>query len=114
MVGKCKFCKFEKDSKCSKKKNATVKLNKRRPCKLFVVDEDRAADFLERRERNKIDVIDMPSWYWIRDLRRAKTTEAKAEEMSQFTTTAVPTDNKHPLTGDLSKFTTTAPPTEEE
>lgn len=106
-MGKCKFCKFEKEAKCSKKKNATIKLNKRRACNLFVVDEDKAADFLERRERNKIDITDMPSWYWIRDLRRAKRIEAKAEEPSQFTTTAIPTDNKHPLTGDLSRFLST-------
>lgn len=104
-IAKCKFCKFEKEAKCSKKKGTTVKLNKRRHCDTFVVDEGRAKDFLDRREKNKVDPVSMPSWFWIKDLRKKKMAEAKVEDLDQFATTvATPSDSKHPLTGDLSKF----------
>jgi len=110
MVGKCKFCRFEENSKCAKKNNVTVKLNKRRQCEFFVVDESKARDFVEHREKNKIESVQVPSWYWVRDLRRKEIAKMKKEEMSQFATTAVasPTDGNHPLTGDLSRFSTTA------
>lgn len=109
-LGKCKFCQFEKESKCSKKKNITVKVNKRRHCDFFTVDEFKAADFLARREINsKPQVIEVPEWWGIRDLRRQAIADMEVEEQSKFVTTAV-TDDKHPLTGDLGRFSSTAEP----
>lgn len=117
MRGKCKFCQFEKESKCSKKKGIVVKLNKRRACSLFVMDEQKAEEFLERKAvTSKPKVLDIPSWYWIRDIRRAVAADIQEPDldMSQFKSTASPKPvGNHPLTGDLSRFVSTAQPIEE-
>lgn len=112
-LGKCRFCVFEKEAKCSKKKNSKIKLNKRRHCDFFTVDEEKAADFLDRRETNsKPQVIEVPEWWHIRDIRRQVMKTMEAEEQAKFVTTAVD-NSKHPLTGDLGRFSSTAEPTME-
>jgi len=106
---RCKFCRFEKESKCSKKKGAGIKLNKRRPCNLFQQDDAKLEAFVERKMMaSKPEVITRPDWWWDKNLRREMRKQAAQPEydMSQFGTTIDPNiQSKHPLTGDLSRFT---------
>ena len=108
----CKFCKWEKVTKCLKKKKVTVDLNKHRACDKYAVDVDRVTDFAANKMRqSKPEVEIRPDWFWDKNLRRA---ERKRHQMEQYQTTGVddsatiPTrDVQHPLTGDLSRFIST-------
>jgi len=107
---RCKFCQFEKESKCSKKKGHTVKLNKKRSCVDYRGDEDKISEWARRRE--PIEATQLPKWAWSRKQRRAERDRLINEEvMKNIGTTADngvqisgPSDPKHPMTGDLSRF----------
>ena len=113
----CKFCRFEKESKCSKKKNATVQLNKRRACKLYEVDTPRVIEFAEHKmATSKPQIVQRPEWFWDKQARKVATRELilNEEAIKQFDTTIdanvvePPKDRSHPLTGDLSRFMSSA------
>lgn len=53
---KCKFCLFQTDSFCSKKKKAKVKINKRRSCDLY---QDDASKFLDEYRRAKKHIANL-------------------------------------------------------
>jgi hypothetical protein len=106
----CKFCNFEKERKCLKKKKSTVDLNKRRACKLYEVDAERVISFAEDKMKRPRPTVTMrPDWFWDKSLRKAATKDIRLNEeiFDKFGTTAgqsaVP-DPAHPLTGDLSRF----------
>ena len=108
---RCMFCRFEKEGKCSKKKGATVKLNKRRPCNLFQQDDGKLESFVEKKMMtSKPTVTTRPDWWWDKNLRRELRKQAAQQaeqgyDMSNFGTTIDPNiQAKHPLTGDLSRF----------
>lgn len=107
---RCKFCQFEKERKCLKKKKSTVDLNKRRACKLYEVDAERVISFAEdKMKRPRPTVIMRPDWFWDKSLRKAATKDIRLNEeiFDKFGTTAEQTvapDPAHPLTGDLSRF----------
>jgi len=106
---RCRFCKFEDQSKCSIKKGTKVKVNKKRSCSDYQGDEDKIVEFLERRKNNsKPEAIIRPDWLWDKKARRAERDKAVTEEMNRYQTTASPS-KKHPLTGDLSRFTADVP-----
>lgn len=108
----CKFCEWEKATKCLKKKKASVDLNKHRACDKYRVNVGKVDSFVENKMRqSKPEVEIRPDWFWDKGLRRA---ERKRHEMEQFQTTGVDDtttmpikDAKHPLTGDLSRFMST-------
>lgn len=103
----CKFCKSEKESKCVKKKNEHVKVNKKRFCELYDVDTARVIAFAEVKMSNKKPVLmDTPAFWWDRNLRRsmAKEVVLNEEAIKPFETTISQKDTAHPLTGDLSRF----------
>jgi len=83
----CAFCKSENNKRCIKK-NAVVKLNKRRDCSFYEEDEDKLT-FVERKQ----------GWFQLREgyikEKKRKAAEEAAKRMA---------DPKHPLTGDLSRF----------
>ena len=103
----CKFCKFEKERKCSMKKKATVDLNKRRACKVYAVDVDKVVDYTEGKLKYpKPKAALRPDWYWDKSLRKVRGDVQLNEKIfDQYGTTVdkVP-DPAHPLTGDLSRF----------
>jgi hypothetical protein len=103
---RCKFCKFEEQSKCSVKKGTTVKRNKKRTCLDYQMDEDKVLNFLDSKQSIKTTM--RPDWLWSRKDRKAARDKAIKAEMNQYQTTAAP-DSKHPLTGDLSRFSKPAP-----
>lgn len=106
---RCRFCKFEKDSKCEAKKNATVRINKKRACSQYKGDEDKIVAFVERKQdSSKPQSILRPDWWWSRKARRAERDKMVQKEMEQYQTTAAPS-KEHPLTGDLSRFTADVP-----
>jgi len=114
MVAVCKLCKSENAGKCAKKKNATVKTNKRRPCNMFEMDETKADDYMKRKMKSLMPVATFrPDWWWDKDLRKqarqeAAVVEQESHDISQFGTTVDPSykpNVAHPLTGDLSRFT---------
>ena len=98
---RCKFCKFEEQSKCSVKKGATVKRNKKRSCLDYQIDEDKVLNFLDSKQNIKTTM--RPDWLWSRKDRKAARAKAVKQEMDQYQTTASPS-KEHPLTGDLSRF----------
>ena len=104
---RCKFCKFEKQRKCTQK-NVTMKVNKKRVCASYQADEEKINDWLSRRQELPSEVL--PKWMWSRKERRAERDRlAREEMMKQIGTTANVTaapakDPKHPVTGDLSQF----------
>jgi len=102
----CRLCKFEEEKKCGKKKNATVKLNKRRACKLFEMSGDKAEAIMERVLRTPRPQTYMrPDWYWDRAARRNYFQQLdQVESTVDATVPSAPSDPKHPLTGDLSRF----------
>jgi len=83
----CALCKLESNKRCVKK-NATVKLNKRRNCSFYEEDENKL-NFVERKQ----------GWFQLREgyikEKKRKAAEKAAKKMN---------DPKHPLTGDLSRF----------
>lgn len=83
----CATCKFESNKKCAKK-NATVKLNKRRGCSFYQEDGDKL-NFAEK----KLE------WFHFREKHIKKEKIKVAEEIAKRMA-----DPKHPLTGDLSRF----------
>lgn len=99
---RCKFCKFESEKKCAKKRNATISLNKKRICQFYQGDEQKIVEFFERRERPEVTY--RPDWLWNRSKRKEEHQKLIKKEMEQYQTTAIK-DNKHPVTGDLSRFT---------
>ena len=109
---RCKFCRFEKESKCLKKKGAGIRLNKRRPCNLFQQDDAKLEAVVEKKMRTpRPEIMMRPDWWWDKNLRRELRKQAEQQpereyDMSQFGTTIDPNiQSKHPLTGDLSRFT---------
>jgi hypothetical protein len=100
---RCKFCKFEQQKKCMKKKGVHTKVSKKRMCSIYKADEEKIKDWLSRRENLPSEV--MPKWAWNKKDRRAERDRLVQEEMMKnIGTTAEPADPKHPSTGDLSKF----------
>jgi translation initiation factor 2 beta subunit (eIF-2beta)/eIF-5 len=98
---RCRFCQFEKDKKCSRKKNATVSTNKKRICKFYKADEEKIMDFFDR--RTHLDSTYRPEWFWSRSRRKEERNRLIQQEMDQYQTT-IEKDPKHPTTGDLSRF----------
>jgi len=106
---RCRFCKFERDQRCGVKKNATVKVNKKRSCSNYQGDEDKIVAFVDRKQNSsKPKATTKPDWWWSRKARRAERDKAVQREMDQYQTTAEPS-KEHPLTGDLSRFTKPVP-----
>lgn len=103
---RCKFCKFEEQSKCSVKKGITVKRNKKRSCLFYKPNEEKILDFLDSKQSIKTSI--RPDWMWSRKARRAERDKMVQKEMEQYQTTAA-SSKEHPLTGDLSRFTKPAP-----
>jgi hypothetical protein len=109
---RCRFCEFEQGGKCLKKKNATIKLNKKRACSNYQGSEEKIMEWAERRDMFKTESIFRPDWLWDRKARRSERDRLVREEMmKQYQTTAAqditisnPSDSKHPVTGDLSRF----------
>ena len=100
---RCKFCEFEQQKKCMKKK-VMMKVNKKRVCSSYQPDEEKIKDWLLRREEIPSEVL--PRWAWSRKSRREERDRmAREEMMKNIGTTAKPSDPKHPSTGDLSRFT---------
>ena len=102
---RCKFCKFEEQSKCAKKRGAHTKVNKKRVCAVYEIDEDKTVEWLSRREDLPTTV--MPRWAWSKKEKKAE----REKWMQQYQTTvgqdisiSGPADPKHPSTGDLSRF----------
>ncbi len=113
MRAQCKFCQFEVGSKCIKKKNVAVRLNKKRSCAIYTSDEEKIVAWTTRRRATKPSSILRSDWFWNRDERRKERDKAKEKEMERYKTTIgdqnvqMPGDSKHPVTGDLSRFSTT-------
>lgn len=108
----CRFCKFETDERCTRKKNSKVKLTKRRSCNLYIGDEDKIVVYAEKKA-NSPEATLRPDWFWSRSKRRKERDKLIQQEMERYQTTAnkdislpqQPKPNpKYPLTGDLSKF----------
>ena len=107
---RCKFCRFEQQRKCIKKKSVVMKVNKKRVCSIYKADEEKIMNWLGKRQEIPSDV--MPRWAWSRKDRRAERDRLAHENMmKQIGTTAdgqldvpVVKDQKHPSTGDLSRF----------
>jgi len=89
----CKYCTYEKDNKCSKKKS-TVKLNKRRRCNLYKENEEKIKALFEKPVKRKSRVVYPSSWAAVKGQLK------RSFDLQQFQTTV----SKHPLTGDLSEF----------
>jgi hypothetical protein len=107
---RCKFCEFEQQRKCIKKKGQVMKVNKKRMCSIYKPDEEKITNWFSKRQDIPSEVL--PRWAWSRKDRRAERDRVAREQMmSQIGTTAdgeipaaVPRDPKHPSTGDLSRF----------
>jgi len=106
---RCKFCKFEQQRKCMKKK-VTVGLNKKRVCQTYQGDEDKVSAWVSKRQNSsKPEVILRPDGLWSKEARRAEKQKVMENNMKQFESTveAPKPGSKHPSTGDLSRFLTT-------
>lgn len=119
----CRFCQYEEDSKCTKKK-CSVRLNKRRSCTVYKEDVDKVMVYTQnKRFTSKPEVMNVDSRiFHDRELRRHYRKKIAQEELDQYGTTAdVAADvntpqitgtsnlgSKHPMTGDLSRFVSSA------
>ncbi len=89
----CNVCKYENNSYCEKKKNIKIKLNKRRLCKYYILEESKLV------EKEIIKSTYIPYG-------KRKTIQKEINTKIDIDHIA---NNKYPLTGDLSKrFRTTA------
>lgn len=100
----CSMCTFEDESKCTKKKNIKVHINKKRSCNDYVEDDIKVADMVTKRLTSpKPEVTLRPDWYYDRKkFRRQMREELSKQEESQ--PSVFTGDAAHPLTGDLSRF----------
>ena len=99
---KCKFCKFENNAKCIRKKKTTIKLNKNRRCSKYELDNDKFELFVQRKASTPSPKITLrPDWYWDKTKRPVEIKKDFSNPLDGF-------NSKYPLTGDLSRFATTA------
>ncbi len=102
---RCRFCEFEVNKKCIKKKNSTVAINKRRSCGLYEGDEDKIVAWADRRQH--IKTVERPGWFWSKAQRKKEREKTIQQEMEKYKTTIDADsvkDPKHPTTGNLSRF----------
>ena len=99
----CCMCKFEVESKCTKKKSIGVHINKKRICDNYKEDDVKVAEIITKRLTSpRPEVIFRPDWYYDRKKirRQLREEQRKLEESPSVFTN----DPAHPLTGDLSRF----------
>ncbi|MHA2218448.1 MAG: hypothetical protein ACXACY_21145 [Candidatus Hodarchaeales archaeon] len=109
----CRFCAFEIDRKCVKKKNSKVNLKKKRSCDIYHGDEEKIMVYAEKKaDTIKPETTLRPDWFWSRSNRRKERDKIIQQEMERYQTTAgdsaaiaQPQQNsQYPVTGDLSRF----------
>ncbi len=103
---RCKFCQFELEGKCVKKKNSTIRLNKKRVCSQYKPDIEKVDNFFDRREEIPSQL--RPDWWWDKEKKRKVKKRFNEKTLEQYQTTLKETPSvsniQHPLTGDLNKF----------
>jgi len=110
---RCKFCKFEKQRMCRKKKQANVQVNKKRVCATYQGDEEKIVAWADKQQTNsKPEATLRPDWMWSRSQRREVRDKIDTESLAQYQATIdgapeqmpTPKAPSHPVTGDLSRF----------
>ena len=112
----CNLCEFEEKGLCIKKKRRRVKLNKKRQCNVYIQDDNKVNELVEKRQNAKpIPSVFRPEWWHDRKAYKNKLKELDKEKRRreaemQPEPKKMPIESvKRALTGDdFSRFKSTA------